>query len=379
MKKIKSIVSCLLIVVISICCINFSANARIYTDTNGHWAQTYIDSLTNAGIMESSSTSYFYPEVTFTRQEAAKSACMLYKQASYASSPHPFTDVSASSPYSKYIKYMYDNGIVSGTSATTYSPSMGVKRQDLCVMLYNLYFTHIGVPKYNLMSKTTYNDDSNISNYAKDAVYTFQRLGIITEGGSFRPKDYTTRAEAATIIHFLRHYAMILCTPSQIQQTDSWCWAACAKIMAEYRYPGSKTQQQIVAEIKSRRDPEDQRESGNYMEVAAGATWATYYDINHTYGNVLSAETIVNTISEYKPVTVLNGVVDSYGIWHGHFMVCIGYVRNYSSINDNHYLYIYDVSNGSCFWVLYEDYKDGDNPIDAVRGKTYEHSAYAVE
>lgn len=374
MKKTKKIVSYLLIVVISMCCVNFQASARVYTDTNGHWAQTYIDFLTENGVMESSSTTYFYPGNIFTRQEAAKSACMLYKQPSYASSPHPFTDVPTSSAYSKYIKYMYDNGIISGTSATTFSPTSGIKRQDLCVILYNLYFNHMSIPYTVVFDKVMYSDDSSISAYAKDEVYLLQRIGVVTNnGGAFRPHDYTTRAEAATMIYLLGQYSAKLDILEEVQSRDDWCWAASTKIIAEYRYPGSRTQNAIGSHF-------------NYIggatrgELRLAADYATYNNITHSSGLIKSCSTLMDEIAHYRPVVILIGMRNSNDEWiNGHYLVVMGYRNRYLGNNQVEFL-TYDVLDDSSIqrynWITYSQLLSGAHPH--LNGRKYTETVYSL-
>ena len=200
----RKILLVIMIVTILLSCFSSITIAKVYNDTSGHWAQTYIDKMTQLGIMESSSTTQFYPEQYFSRKEASKSGCILFKERNLASSPHPFTDVPTTNAYSKYIKWMYDNGVINGTSSTTFSPNEYIKRQDLCVILYNLYFVRIGVSYYSIFDKVTYSDDSKMSSYARNKVYALQSIGVLADnGGAFRPKEYTTRAEAAKMFYMM--------------------------------------------------------------------------------------------------------------------------------------------------------------------------------
>ncbi len=373
MKNVKKFISLFLVVAISICCTTFHANARPYTDTNGHWASTYIDSLTDAGIMESSSTTHFYPDTPFTRQETAKAACMLYKKVNLPSSPHPFTDVPTSSDYSKYIKYMYDNGIVSGTTSTTFSPTASIKRQDLCVILYNMYFTHIGFELTSVFSKVTYSDDSKISSYAKTKVYALQSIGVLADnGGAFRPKENATRAEAATMIYCLRRYAMRLVIPEEVQSRSDWCWAATSRIMAEYRRPGSRTQQEIGSHFNYQNGAtvEQAREAANY---------GTYYNIMHASDTVMTSDELKEEIANFRPVNILIGRYDNSGNWTGgHYLVIVGYRDYFMGTNSVEFL-VYDVWSDPSIqrynWVRYSDLLDGFDSY--LNGRKYTKTVYS--
>ena len=51
----------------------------------------------------------------------------------------PFTDVPEGSYYHDAVQWAWENGIVSGTDATHFSPKASVRRCDACVMLQKLY------------------------------------------------------------------------------------------------------------------------------------------------------------------------------------------------------------------------------------------------
>lgn len=48
----------------------------------------------------------------------------------------PFTDIPSGAYYIAAVKWAYKNGIISGTSSTTFSPNNTVKRQDATLMFY---------------------------------------------------------------------------------------------------------------------------------------------------------------------------------------------------------------------------------------------------
>lgn len=371
-KKLKLLV-CLVIVVSLVNVISPQSFALIFSDTSSHWGKTYIDRMTELGIMDYSSTTYFYPNAYFKRKEAAKSVCMLFKEKTLTSSPHPFTDVPTSNAYSKYVKWVYDNGVMNGTATNTFEPDTYIKRQDMCVVLYNLYFSRVGVPYKPYYSKVTFSDDSNISAYAKTKIYELQKIGIVSgDGGAFRPKDYITRAEVASLLYKTWSYSMILSTPQQEQLMSNLCWAACAKVMAEYRYTGSKTQSQIHYYIK----PDGSNAGAQYTELADAATWATYNNIEHYGTGIMSSNSIIEEISRYRPITLLHNIYGSDAQWHGHFMVCIGYVKSFTG-TDDYGLFFYNTLGNKYHWMSYDEYLNGTDPD--FLGWEYSFSVYSEE
>lgn len=57
----------------------------------------------------------------------------------YSSGTMPFVDVPDSAYYHDAVEWCWENGIVSGTDATHFSPKASVRRCDVCVMLQKLY------------------------------------------------------------------------------------------------------------------------------------------------------------------------------------------------------------------------------------------------
>jgi hypothetical protein len=59
--------------------------------------------------------------------------------------PEPFTDVAASDYYYEAVSQLYNVGIISGTSATTYEPARNVTRAEAATLLYRALGTYHGI------------------------------------------------------------------------------------------------------------------------------------------------------------------------------------------------------------------------------------------
>ena len=112
----------------------------------------------------------------------------------------PFTDVPADRWSYPYIKQLYDAGVVSGTSATTFDPAAEISRQDMAVMLYN-YAQQAGV-QLKQTTATPFTDESSIAAYALPAVQALHSAGVISgmPDGSFQPQATTTREQACVVL-----------------------------------------------------------------------------------------------------------------------------------------------------------------------------------
>ena len=119
-----------------------------------------------------------------------------------------FNDLSGSdiSYCSGYAQWANLNGIVTGTSDTTFSPRGAISRQDICKVLYE-YLTD-----YKGMSLPTgsagFKDAAKVSSYARTAVNAMAAIGVITgdQNGNFNPTTAATRAEVAAIFMRLDQY-----------------------------------------------------------------------------------------------------------------------------------------------------------------------------
>ena len=111
-----------------------------------------------------------------------------------------FADVPAGSWYAPYVNWAAANGIVNGTSATTFDPNTTISRQDMAVMLYN-YTQHFGV-QLDQKTVTAFTDEGSVAAYALPAVQALHRAGVINgmPDGSFRPYDTATREQACAVL-----------------------------------------------------------------------------------------------------------------------------------------------------------------------------------
>ena len=110
-----------------------------------------------------------------------------------------FTDVTDDKYYAPYVNWAFNQEIVNGTSYTTFSPYRYVSRQEICVILYK-YAQSINANLKPVQEKFDFKDDSSISSWAKDAVYTMQQAGIIAgKYQYFNPHNEATRSEMAVI------------------------------------------------------------------------------------------------------------------------------------------------------------------------------------
>ena len=172
-----------------------------FTDVpEGRWSYPYIKELYEAGVVSGTSATTFEPTANVTR---AQFVTMIAGLAGADVTPYTdgkFTDVPSGTWYAPYVNWAAANNIVSGTSATTFDPNATISRQDMAVMLYN-YTQQYGV-QLNQTAVTAFTDESSIAAYALPAVQALHSADVFSgmPDGSFRPYATATREQACVVL-----------------------------------------------------------------------------------------------------------------------------------------------------------------------------------
>lgn len=171
---------------------------EIFSDMNGApWAKTAVETLYNKGIVSGKTKTEFCPNDTVTRAEFAKLIVMC-KNALVKGNTQYFSDVASDSWYFDYVNSAYLINAVKGDDSGRFNPNNKITRQDMAVMIYRA----MGMTDED---KPDFSDAGEIGEYAVNAVGTLYNKGIVSGmgDGSFAPKDFATRAQAAQMIYKL--------------------------------------------------------------------------------------------------------------------------------------------------------------------------------
>lgn len=168
------------------------------------WYYQYAAYMNCIGVMNGTSTTKFSPTETLTR---GMFVTMLYRIAESPSITYKgiFKDVSKNDYYAKAIEWAYSVGITTGTSATQFSPSMALTREQMVTFTYR-FAKYYGYDVSDGTSLSKFPDAGKISSYALDAFKWAYSKNIIgeRENGMLEPTSVSSRAEAAkglTIFH----------------------------------------------------------------------------------------------------------------------------------------------------------------------------------
>ncbi|MFC4777087.1 carbohydrate-binding protein [Paenibacillus sp. GCM10023252] len=121
----------------------------------------------------------------------------------------PFTDIPVDSWYRDAVQAAYEAGIVQGKDTARYDPNAEVSRQEMAVMLHRAYSFLSGESEDgNTIAEEgwlPYKDDTELAEWAKEAVAVLQQLGIMrgVGGGKFAPAASATRAQTAQALYLL--------------------------------------------------------------------------------------------------------------------------------------------------------------------------------
>jgi hypothetical protein len=87
------------------------------------------------GITSGTSATTFSPNVTCTRAQGV-TFLYRYEKSPAVSSSNGFTDVAADAYYSNAVQWAVDKNVTAGTSATTFSPNEACTRGQIVTFLY---------------------------------------------------------------------------------------------------------------------------------------------------------------------------------------------------------------------------------------------------
>ena len=180
--------------------------ALIFSDIADYpWAEEAITELFAAGVINGRGKNLFVPDANILREETAKIIVEAFKF--YIKGDIDFDDVKEDDWFYPYIVRAYNSEVVLGISEKRFGSGQPIIRQDLAVMVYNA-MNAAGVLPAEENETGTFADDTNISDYARNAVYTLKKAGIISgdENGKFNPAASASRAETAKIVYLATKY-----------------------------------------------------------------------------------------------------------------------------------------------------------------------------
>lgn len=167
---------------------------RSLSDVENHWCREYVLRLAEKEIISGYEDNTFRPDKNISRAEYVK--LITVALGITGGEGEDFSDVSPGDWYYECISAGAAKGIVTGADGF-FRPDESITREDAAVILYRVMKTGNAA----FAAPVSFEDESEISAYAQEAVSCLASAGIITGYESvFRPKGLATRAEAAAML-----------------------------------------------------------------------------------------------------------------------------------------------------------------------------------
>ena len=164
------------------------------------WYADAVQYVYENGMMSGTSETTFSPDLTTTRGMIVTILYRLENEPTVTGTT-AFTDVAADQYYANAVAWAAQNGIVSGIDATTFAPNNAITREQMAAILYR-YAQFKG---YNVSAKadlSVYTDAAQVSTYATNAMAWANGAQLITgtSQATLTPAGNATRAQVATIL-----------------------------------------------------------------------------------------------------------------------------------------------------------------------------------
>ena len=181
--------------------VGYKMPAPVFSDTAEHWAKEHIYFITGMGLISGTTATEFSPDEAITRKTFILALGKLSGADVSGYRESGFIDIDNGDFAMPYIEWAVENNIVQGVGNSHFDPDRPITREQMAVMMNNY------AEAMNYAVATTYRvaafvDDAYISNWAEYAVRAVQGAGIISgkSGNFFDPQGSATRAEASTVL-----------------------------------------------------------------------------------------------------------------------------------------------------------------------------------
>jgi len=175
----------------------------------GAWYYDAVEFVFGRGIMQGVGDYRFDPRGNFTRAASTATLFRIHNERNANASDsrqNNFNDV-GNTWYTPYVTWASNNGIVNGTSPTTFAPNQNITRQEIVTLLFRFaqfrgYNTDVPSGQLN-----RFTDRGQIATWANTAMNWAVYTGVMSgrPNNIIAPTDNLTRAEAAQLLmNFLR-------------------------------------------------------------------------------------------------------------------------------------------------------------------------------
>ncbi len=212
--KFTKILSALLaaVMLLGVCVIGVNAEEKLpFSDVKeGEWYYDAVADVYEAGLMKGKTDTQFDPSAPMSRAEfvTVLSRLAAINAANYGYADElDFTDTDPDAWYADAAGWAVETGLSTGTSATTFSPTREITRQEMAVLIVR-FVKYLGetVPDNSKVDK--FADANKIASWATADIEIMRKYGFVQgdQNGNFNPEGKADRASVATIAMRLLPY-----------------------------------------------------------------------------------------------------------------------------------------------------------------------------
>lgn len=168
----------------------------------GAWYEEAVQYVYEAGLMQGTTGSTFSPDRASNR---GMIAAILYRlEGRPRAGTPPFTDVAADSYCADAVAWAEQQGIVRGFDDGTFRPEGRITRQQLAAILFR-YTEYRGADTAGRTDLSRFSDSAAVADYARDALAWAVSAGLLQgrSDGTLNPSGSATRAQTAVILQRL--------------------------------------------------------------------------------------------------------------------------------------------------------------------------------
>ena len=195
-----------LVALVLVVCLSVSVSAEPlnrFRDVEGRaWYYNAVEYAAETGLFAGTSADTFSPDLAMTRGMFVTVLGRLAKVTGDKPENTSFFDVAPGAYYAPYVEWASENGIVNGTSSTTFSPEQEITREQMVTILHR-YFG--GGSPAEPKPTVLFCDGDAVSPYAREAMSWAVARGLIVGiGDRLEPKATATRAQVAQVFYNAR-------------------------------------------------------------------------------------------------------------------------------------------------------------------------------
>ena len=166
----------------------------------GGWYESAVQYMKDNGLMAGTSATTFAPDATTTRGMIVTILYRLEKEPA-AAAASSFSDIAAGEWYSDAVAWAAANNIVSGYENGTFGAGDVITREQMAAILFR-YASFKGYDVTKTADLSAFADAAQVSAYAADAMKWANAAGLIsgTSATTLAPAGSATRAQAASIL-----------------------------------------------------------------------------------------------------------------------------------------------------------------------------------